>query len=240
VQPGKPLLPLLADVVRQTEYKQGDWQDSRATPQFAPERAAERASPGPAVAQEPAAPTAGHGRLLPPVEFVPERAGDTEEVLGASPVIDGGGPRKGLDALTVTGGSPAPSEAARSIATQLAAAVSSNGEGKFEIQLSPEELGRVTVAMQVTDDSVMLVVHAERQETLDLMRRHADILQREFREAGFTTLNFSFGQGAQDGRAPRALAEPLRSDDVAAGSSALRPAHEERRAAASSRLDLRL
>jgi flagellar hook-length control protein FliK len=167
-------------------------------------------------------------------------AGEMDEVVMAPQATDEGGLRKVLDAVAVGAGSPAPAEAARSVALQLAAAVSGNGEGKFEIQLSPEELGRVTVTMQVTDDAVVLVVQAERQETLDLMRRHADILQREFREAGFTTLNFSFGQGGHDGRSPRLPAEPSGFEDLAAGPPALRSVHEGGRVAASSRLDLRL
>jgi hypothetical protein len=219
----------------------GDWQVLREMPQDAPERSVPIASPSGGVAPGPLLPpTAGHVRVLPLAEVVPEVAGEMDEVVMAPQATEGGGLRNALEAVAVGAGSPTPPETARSVALQLAAAVSGNGEGKFEIQLSPEELGRVTVTMQVTDDAVVLVVQAERQETLDLMRRHADILQREFREAGFTTLNFSFGQGGQDGRSPRPPAEPSGFDDLAAGPPALRSVHEGGRVAASSRLDLRL
>jgi hypothetical protein len=133
-----------------------------------------------------------------------------------------------------------PSEAARGVAVQLAAAVSATSEGMFEIKLSPEELGRVTVTLQVTDDAVVLAVQAERQETLDLMRRHADILQREFREAGFTSLSFSFGQGPADGRSPGSpAAEATTEDSPSVPQTPLTP-HQATGAAPASRLDLRL
>jgi flagellar hook-length control protein FliK len=127
-----------------------------------------------------------------------------------------------------------------SVAQQLVAAVLSSGEGGFEIQLSPEELGRVTLSLQVTDDSVVLSIQADRQDTLDLMRRNTDILLREFREAGFASLSFAFGQGSAEGRPARvpAHAGPLQ-DRVAAASAAPSPAAAGR-APSSNRLDLRL
>jgi hypothetical protein len=127
------------------------------------------------------------------------------------------------------------------VAQQAVAAVSSNAQGSVEIQLSPEELGRITLTLQVIDDAVVLAIQAERSETLDLMRRHADILQREFRDAGFTSLSFSFGQGSADGRPSRGPAGTSTVlDKNAAASLALQPQGDVRHAPGSSRVDLRL
>ncbi len=38
---------------------------------------------------------------------------------------------------------------------------------------------------------------ADRPETLELMRRHIDILAQEFRDIGYGSAEFSFGQGGQ-------------------------------------------
>jgi hypothetical protein len=139
--------------------------------------------------------------------------------------------------------SPAPStqaEPARGIALQVVAAVLSDGEGGFELQLAPEELGKVRLSLQVSDGVAVLAIHAERPETIDLMRRHVDVLEREFRDAGFASLTFTFGQGSPDSRTPAspAYAEAIRdraADPVPA--TAFLPRTGSR---SSSQLDLRL
>jgi hypothetical protein len=147
--------------------------------------------------------------------------------------------RKGLE-IAASAGATHTTEPARNVAIQLAAAVSGRADGTFEIQLAPEELGRVTLTLQVTEDAVVLAIHAERQDTLDLMRRHADILQREFSDAGFSSLTFSFGHSAQDDRSPNTRTESVPDDDGGPGPSADRPLPEIGQRLASSRLDVRL
>jgi hypothetical protein len=46
---------------------------------------------------------------------------------------------------------------------------------------------------------------AERSETLDLMRRHINLLAEEFRDIGYTDIQFAFGsseQGDADSQTP--------------------------------------
>lgn len=50
--------------------------------------------------------------------------------------------------------------------------------GRTEVTLSPAELGRVTFVIGHEDGLVSLQVLAERPETLELIRRHADLLHR--------------------------------------------------------------
>jgi hypothetical protein len=178
--------------------------------------------------------------LAPPLADVePTLPGDMQEPSPLLHAIDLTGVRKGLEAPPA-GVASAPAELARNVGVQLAATVGGGPEGTFEIQLSPEELGRVTLTLHMADDSIVLSVVAERQETLDLMRRHADVLQREFREAGFTSFNFSFGQGQSGGRPQRTSGEALTNDEGGAGPSTSRTLPDMGRASGLPRVDLRL
>ena len=72
-------------------------------------------------------------------------------------------------------------------------------DGSVEIKLSPEELGRVRMTVSPGDAEVTISVMAERGETLDLLRRNADILSAELRNAGFERLSLDFGQSMGSG-----------------------------------------
>ena len=90
---------------------------------------------------------------------------------------------------------------------QLAEAIVTGSGGKLEVQLEPEELGRVRFHMQISEHGVALQVSADRPDTLDLLRRNADQLARLLTEAGYQGSNLSFsGQrrgGASQGRSGR-------------------------------------
>lgn len=72
---------------------------------------------------------------------------------------------------------------------------------RIEITLSPEELGRVRLSAAQTDQGVILMVQAERPETLDLMRRHLPELMQDLRDLGFGDVSYS-GQN-QSGSRPQ-------------------------------------
>lgn len=65
---------------------------------------------------------------------------------------------------------------------------------RIEISLSPEELGRVRLSASRTDHGVVLVVQAERPETLELMRRHLPDLMQDLRNMGFANVDYSGGE----------------------------------------------
>ena len=90
---------------------------------------------------------------------------------------------------------PQATVAAGQIATQLAAAVSISSGGVTHINLAPEELGRVRMVMSVHESSISLVVYAERAEVSELLRRHIDVLAKEFNGLGFEDISFTFGEG---------------------------------------------
>lgn len=74
------------------------------------------------------------------------------------------------------------------------------GHGTVEIALSPEELGRVRLTIHSDDGATATVrLSADRHETLDLMRRHVDLLAQDLRDLGYRELSFSFQDQPQRG-----------------------------------------
>ncbi len=90
--------------------------------------------------------------------------------------------------------SPRVETSARPVITQLVQAAKSAIDGMIEVKLSPEELGRVRMAMSSGEAGMTVTITAERAETLDLIRRNIDLLAADLTEQGFGDLNFSFGQ----------------------------------------------
>ena len=89
------------------------------------------------------------------------------------------------------------------VAMQLADAARQLPDRPVEITLSPEELGKVRLSFQLSENGAMhVVIAAERAETLDLLRRNIDSLMSEFRDLGYENSGFSFqsfDQGSQGG-----------------------------------------
>lgn len=85
-------------------------------------------------------------------------------------------------------------ETARQAAAQLAVAVTNSNGKTTEIALNPEELGRVKLSLSAADGVITVNLLADRPETQDLLRRHIDMLAQEFRQLGYTSISFSFGE----------------------------------------------
>ena len=93
-------------------------------------------------------------------------------------------------------GQKAPNQATyrpEAVMRQVAEAVQRNGDGRVEIRLNPDELGRVHIQMTTTDSGIAMTVNAERPETTELLRRHIEMLAREFEGMGFENIEFQFG-----------------------------------------------
>ncbi len=88
--------------------------------------------------------------------------------------------------------------AARMVALQLAQMAPQLSEKPVEIALNPEELGRVRMVLSGADGAMTVSVMAERGETIELLRRHIDMLAQEFKEIGYDNLSFAFSQGDQE------------------------------------------
>ena len=89
-----------------------------------------------------------------------------------------------------------PSQLAADAAGQMRVAFSRSMDSTVDLALSPAELGRVRMSIQIHDQIVTLVVTADRPDTADLMRRHMDALAQEFRGMGFAGVSIDVSTGA--------------------------------------------
>lgn len=88
-------------------------------------------------------------------------------------------------------------EFARSVAAQMAEVIRHFPDKPVDLSLNPQELGKLRMSIAAAEGSVTIQILAERQETLDLIRRNIDQLSRDLSEMGFGSVNLAFGQGAQ-------------------------------------------
>ena len=93
--------------------------------------------------------------------------------------------------------------------------------GPVEIALSPAELGHLRMSIVVEGDGLQIHLTADRAETLDLLRRHGDLLQEEMRAAGFTGASLSFGSSGGQAEQPSAGASPADAGADATSSAPL-------------------
>ena len=92
-----------------------------------------------------------------------------------------------------------PNEYPRQIALQVADIARLTPDKPTELVLNPEELGRLRVTFHTEATTMNVVLQFERPETLDLMRRHIDMLGQEMRDLGYESVNFAFhDQGGND------------------------------------------
>lgn len=127
------------------------------------------------------------------------------EGLRHGPSVDGVGPRAVRVPMDVLG--------------QIAQVVVSAGEGPqpefVELNLSPLELGKMRIEFRTGSDGLYIHLGIERQETLDLVRRHLDDLSADLRSSGFGQTTFSFGTWSQRGSSDRSARGPtLQGQDV--------------------------
>ena len=198
-------------------------------------------------------------RTLPPPPEAPRLVGLVPPPeAGASPpprsetAFDLGGPPRFVDDISGLRADPTrvlfetPSrilETARSVQSQIVDAARQIADGTIEVRLSPEELGRVRLTVAQRDAEVTISVLAERSETLDLMRRHADALSSDLRQAGFDRLSFSFGQGSGEqasGDDRSALPRPELDTSEAGANKRPDPANPAPARAVAQGLDIRL
>jgi len=87
-----------------------------------------------------------------------------------------------------------PIDLPKHIAQQVLVAIRATPDKPVEMTLNPEELGRLRMVLQTEANTANVVLQFERPETLDLMRRHIDLLSQEMRELGYEKISFSFQQ----------------------------------------------
>jgi hypothetical protein len=143
-------------------------------------------------------------------------------------------------------GTAQPAAMARQIVEALGPAPATTAAaqaGSIELSLSPQELGSVRMVFSGGEGALIVQIAAERPETHELLRRNAELLLQDLRDAGHAgvTLHFAsgqdrqqhFGETADPAENPRTGDEPRDVVAVPAIASARTPG-------ATGRLDLRL
>ena len=109
------------------------------------------------------------------------------------------------------------------VAVEISAKITS-GKNQFDIRLDPEELGRIHVKVNVDrDGNITTHMVADRPDTLDLLRRDTQGLERALQDAGLKTsdnsLQFSLRdqtqQNQQNDREGQASRQPTAEDELA-------------------------
>jgi hypothetical protein len=87
--------------------------------------------------------------------------------------------------------------APQAVMSQLAVAIGKASDRRVEIRLDPPELGRVQIHLTPIDGGLQAMVLADRPETHDLLRRHAEMLARELGAAGYDSVDLQFAAGGE-------------------------------------------
>lgn len=151
----------------------------------------------------------GHAPALPRPESGADHVkGDDPASPAADAVVGTGMPAPPAHQRAPTTAPPTGPDLPRHAAGQIAQAILHHGPGQTEIRLDPAELGHVRLSLDSGDNSMTVTIHAARDDTAALLRRHADLLTQEFRAIGYREVTFSFGSGqqGQDQRPPPAPA----------------------------------
>lgn len=152
------------------------------------------------------------------------------------------GPAPAVPTISAAAPAAAPAEIAtvQRIAGQVVPAIVANPErGRVEVRLEPPSLGRLEIAIDLTDGHLRVVVQADKPSTLDLLRRHGEMLTLQLQENGFGDVDVSFSSDRGASRAEPGRHEAAPEESAAGGADAPgRPA--ARAAPAEGGLDLRL
>jgi flagellar hook-length control protein FliK len=96
---------------------------------------------------------------------------------------------------------PNPAYVVRQIAE---AANKASDKNMIELTMDPPELGKVRMSMAESGGVMAVTISADSQATTELMRRHMDLLRKDFMEMGYQDVSFSFEQGGSDGSSQQA------------------------------------
>jgi len=190
----------------------------RADPQRSVAVAESRPAPPIAAPPQPPAVAIAQG-VAPPQRGMTENDPRTSDRdIAMSPALA----ERSLPAASAQGSAAvsAPPETARNAASQIAVAIADSGGKTTEITLNPEELGRVRLSLAADENAIVLNITAERSETQELLRRYLDQLAQEFRQLGYTSVSFTFGdqkgEGQPDVSPPEDRPEQMEQEAISA------------------------
>jgi len=152
-------------------------------------------------------------------QLVPEITTATSDMLGGlqAEILQAGGPsievaqvEQARSQIEILSTRP---EVARHVAQQLAEVARQIPDRPIELTLNPEELGRVRLTFTMSEMGINVVVITERGETMDLLRRHIEILAQEFRNMGYKDVSFDFS-GHNQGEASHRNSDETSADKI--------------------------
>lgn len=128
----------------------------------------------------------GWESLLNKVEVRPQTASTTQNtIVGNVQGIHTGLQTAGASGATTATGTPA--HISRQVASQVEQAMLSamrDGSKKLELQLTPGDLGNITLTLSTRNGEVSAIIRSERTETADAMTRQLDILRTNLEQQG--------------------------------------------------------
>ena len=176
---------------------------------------------------------AGEGR---PIAAPPSDLRDGPAAVHGPVLAAIGGGRGGAASRA---GADAHAASPREVASQITVAIAQAGQPQVEIRLDPPELGRVQIRLNPTEHGLQALVLAERPETQDFLRRHAEVLRNDLTEAGYAQVSLDFAAGGE-AASRDAPAEERRFGAAPELAAAPAVAREAPRRVAAAGLDIRL
>lgn len=125
------------------------------------------------------------------------------------------------------------------LAPLIVSASREGGATNITITLAPEELGTLHMRVSLEGEALRVTMLAERQETLDLMRRYGDQLLSDLRDLGFGGASLGFGKSS-GGAAEQQPASGSSSENQQNGLVPPQPSPAPSRTARPGGLDIRL
>ncbi|MEL6648579.1 MAG: flagellar hook-length control protein FliK [Pseudomonadota bacterium] len=153
------------------------------------------------------APLPRPGIAPPAAAILPAQLPTASDALPLNPAVPDGDPlvhdadipardARGLTTLGATTQQALPTPMspaqAQQITRQIAIAIQNSANRTVELTLNPVELGRVRISLSSAEAGMVVSIQADRPETLDLMRRNAELLSLDFSDIGYDGATFSF------------------------------------------------
>jgi flagellar hook-length control protein FliK len=154
----------------------------------------------------------------------------------------------GADNRAADPSSATPSPRPEPVTTQIAHRILSmpamtERDAPLELTLDPPELGQIRISVTRGTDGMILHLHADQPETLDLLRRHGGALMQELQRQGLDHAGYSFSGRDQGGQQQKPGAAPVITAEDSAQTHPTRTPHPTQSAAGTSGqsgLDIRL
>ena len=171
-----------------------------APEETAPARAARDARPDPEPAREAPA-KAAPAREPASGAFSSAAAPSQADPAAAAPfALPAAAPEAPWRLAAATPAQAAQTADPRAVVAQITVAASeAAGEGaRIEIRLDPVELGKLHISLTETEHGLTATVRVERPETMTLLRRHSDMLERELSAAGYGAVSLDLASAGGD------------------------------------------